>query len=65
MTGTFGEAALQLASLSARALGWRPQEFWSATPVELAAALGTPLRSADTLTRHDLNILLEQDGNGR
>lgn len=35
---TFGEAAARLAGL-AGVLGWRPDDFWSATPAELAATL--------------------------
>ncbi len=35
----FGEAAARLAGLAARLLGWRPSEFWTATPAELEAAL--------------------------
>jgi hypothetical protein len=35
----FGEQASKLAGLAARLLGWRPGEFWAATPAELAAAL--------------------------
>ena len=38
---SFGERAVGLAGLAARALGWRPDEFWRATPAEMAAALGT------------------------
>lgn len=34
----FGERAVGLAGLAARLLGWRPGEFWRATPAELAAA---------------------------
>ncbi|MFD2135267.1 phage tail assembly chaperone [Novosphingobium resinovorum] len=43
---TFAAAALALCGLSARTLGWRPAEFWAATPAELAAALGllSPVR---------------------
>ncbi len=33
---TFTERASRLAGLSALLLGWRPDEFWRATPVELA-----------------------------
>ena len=33
----FGEGAQQLSGLAARLLGWRPHEFWAATPAELAA----------------------------
>ncbi len=39
---TFGERALLLAGLAARLLGWRPDEFWRATPGELAAAIDEP-----------------------
>ena len=34
---TFAAAATRLAGLAALALGWRPDEFWRATPAELAA----------------------------
>ena len=33
----FGESAVRLSGLAARVLGWRPSEFWAATPAELAA----------------------------
>lgn len=36
---SFAEAAGQLMALSALLLGWRPAEFWAATPAELAAIL--------------------------
>mgnify|MGYP005843803403 CR=1 FL=1 len=39
---SFAESARALAGLSAWALGWRPDEFWRATPDELAAALNGP-----------------------
>jgi Phage tail assembly chaperone protein, TAC len=32
----FADTACRLAGLSAALLGWRPGEFWSATPAELA-----------------------------
>lgn len=35
----FGERAVRLAGVAARVLGWRPDEFWAATPMEMAAAL--------------------------
>jgi hypothetical protein len=35
----FSEAARRLAGLAGAMLGWRPDEFWSATPAELAAIL--------------------------
>jgi uncharacterized phage protein (TIGR02216 family) len=36
---TFGEAAARLCGAAAMLLGWRPSEFWDATPAELALAL--------------------------
>ena len=35
----FGERAAALSAVAARLLGWRPSEFWAATPAELASAL--------------------------
>jgi len=37
---TFGESAAALIGVAARLLGWRPDDFWAATPAELASALG-------------------------
>ena len=42
MSGCFGEAAARLSGAVASCLGWRPDEFWNATPAELAAALQSP-----------------------
>lgn len=36
----FGDAARAAAHVAAAALGWRPHEFWAATPAELITALG-------------------------
>jgi uncharacterized phage protein (TIGR02216 family) len=36
----FDVAAARLAGLAGALLGWRPDEFWRATPAELAAVLG-------------------------
>lgn len=35
----FSEAARRLAGVAGALLGWRPDEFWNATPDELAAVL--------------------------
>ena len=35
----FNEAAGRLAGMAGALLGWRPDEFWRATPMELAAVL--------------------------
>jgi hypothetical protein len=39
---TFAESALQLCGQCALLLGWRPDDFWSATPAELACILNAP-----------------------
>jgi hypothetical protein len=36
----FAVSALRLAGLAGALLGWRPEEFWRATPAELGAVLG-------------------------
>lgn len=56
----FGPRAVMLAGLAARLLGWRPAEFWAATPAELAAALAPPTADAP-LARTDLARLMELD----
>ena len=62
MSQTFAAAAGQLAGLAGRFLGWRPQEFWSATPAELAAILLPPEGLGETpLGRAELARLMEQD----
>ncbi len=48
---TFGESAARLAGLAGALLGWRPDEFWRATPAELACEVrakggGEPAESA-------------------
>jgi hypothetical protein len=35
----FSEAAARLAGVAGALLGWRPEEFWRATPAELACVL--------------------------
>ncbi len=59
----FGPAALALCGLAARRLGWRPAEFWNATPAELATALGLDESppSASGIDRQTLQRLMEHD----
>ena len=39
---SFGEAAARAWQAAALGLGWRPTDFWGATPAELAGALAMP-----------------------
>lgn len=55
MSESFGKAALRLAAVAAEARGWRPREFWAATPLELATTLG--LLDAAALAPIDRNLL--------
>ena len=58
---TFGERAVALSGLAMRALGWRPDHFWTATPAELAAAFSDPAVPAAPLDRGELTRLMEHD----
>jgi uncharacterized phage protein (TIGR02216 family) len=57
---SFGPGARHLAGLSARLLGWRPGEFWAATPAELAAVLAPP-GAAAPLSRGEMQRLMERE----
>lgn len=61
MTELFAPAALRLAGLAGRLLGWRPAEFWAATPAELAAVLAPETDAPAPLDRAALSRLMEQD----
>ncbi|MBC2670917.1 phage tail assembly chaperone [Novosphingobium piscinae] len=61
MTGPFGAGAVRLAGLAGRWFGWRPDEFWAATPAELAPLLAPPGAAADpALTRAECERLMER-----
>ena len=54
-----------LAGVSARALGWRPDDFWSSTPSEMAAILAAQESHEEmTVSRVELNAMMERDGDG-
>lgn len=62
---TFSDRAVRLAGLATALFGWRPEEFWAATPAELAAVLdalspeGSTSADASTIGR-----LMEQFPDG-
>lgn len=62
MNDAFGPVAGRLCGLAARLLGWRPDEFWQATPAELAMILAPEDGVlAPSFDRADLQRLMEQD----
>ena len=61
MSESFGPGAARLAGLAGQLLGWRPAEFWAATPAELAAVLTPALPTAGPLSRTDLDRLMERE----
>lgn len=57
----FSEAAARLAGLAGALLGWRPDEFWRATPAELGAVLEAMLGpESETASRSDLERLMQR-----
>lgn len=58
---SFTPAASRLAGLAARALGWRPGEFWAATPSELALSLGAEDPAALPPSRAEVMTMIERD----
>jgi len=62
----FSEAAARLAGYAGALLGWRPDEFWRATPAELAAVLGALNGggAAPPMTRAELARLEERFPDG-
>jgi uncharacterized phage protein (TIGR02216 family) len=58
--GLFGERAVELAGFASSLLGWRPGEFWAATPIEFATALGLGGRDSEAMDRAAMDRLLAQ-----
>lgn len=61
MSGSFADVAARLAGLAARALGWRPGEFWAATPAELALSLGADEPHQLPPSRAELMTMIEKE----
>ena len=61
----FSEAAGRLAGLAGALLGWRPEEFWRATPAELTAVLAALAGGGDApVTGDELARLKEMFPDG-
>ena len=65
MSGTFAAAAARLAALAARVLGWRPGEFWAATPAELALSLGADEHAEAPPTRAEILTMMAKETDNR
>ncbi|HMT40523.1 phage tail assembly chaperone [Sphingorhabdus sp.] len=58
---SFAEIARMLAGQSALLLGWRPDDYWNATPAELLAILNAvPRPEEDAADGAKLSALMEQ-----
>lgn len=56
----FGESAARLAGLAGALLGWRPDEFWRATPAELAAVIAALAPGAEPAGDHAMLSRLKE-----
>jgi uncharacterized phage protein (TIGR02216 family) len=54
---SFGAGAARLYHAAATLLRWRPDEFWNATPAELALALQPPGDTGDVIDRTTIDEL--------
>ena len=61
MSASFGAIATQFSGVAARLLGWRPDEFWRATPAELHAALTNQPNAPTPLDRPSLQRMMENE----
>lgn len=65
MSGFLAERARRLAGLAGALIGWRPEDFWRATPAELACVLGAMApESGGAIDAVDLAALMEQFPDG-
>lgn len=64
MTARFADAARLRIGPAAQLLGWRPDDFWRATPADLAHALAPPPAATGLITRDTIAQLMEEDRHG-
>jgi hypothetical protein len=64
MNGTFTDSARRLAGLTCRLFGWRPGDFWTCTPAELAALFSADEPDGAPLSRADLAAMRERERDG-
>jgi uncharacterized phage protein (TIGR02216 family) len=56
----FGDASARLCAAAGMLLGWKPDEFWNATPAELALALQPRSLAADVPDAATVEALLRR-----
>lgn len=61
---SFAALATKLAGQTALLLGWRPDDFWNATPAELASILAVASADGDAADAQTLTNLMEQFPDG-
>ncbi len=60
----FTDSAARLAGMAGALLGWRPDEFWSATPAELATVAAALAGETDAAGAGELALLMEMYPDG-
>lgn len=60
----FSDGAARLAGMAGVLFGWRPEEFWNATPAELAAIVAALIGDGASAGRVDLARLMEMFPDG-
>lgn len=61
----FRDRAARLAGIAGVLLGWRPDEFWRATPDELASVLAALVgEDGEAAGAADLKRMMERDPDG-
>lgn len=65
MSETLAQSGARLCGHLCRNLGWHPEQFWAATPAEIATILTDPAAEATPgIDRNDLHELMKRDDNG-
>jgi uncharacterized phage protein (TIGR02216 family) len=57
---SFGDAAARLSGAASLLLGWGPDEFWNATPAELALAMSFAPGEADAPDANTIEALRQR-----
>lgn len=64
MSERFSRTAAELYRFAAVQLGWRPDEFWRATPADLLGALPRAEAAGDPPTRAEIARMMEGERHG-